>query len=137
MLRAVEDQVPMERFLAIVKIPNGKAETIRDVIDKEPTALDLYYDNIIASGFDGASNMTGNAGGMRKKLSEKVSKEVLDIHFNILSLAAASFRNRNQIVKRFFHVVNNIYKPFSNSPKKENILHEIQTITNDAILKIP
>ncbi|BFZ04961.1 hypothetical protein BsWGS_08000 [Bradybaena similaris] len=139
MFRVMEDNVPMEKFLALVKIPNGKAETIANAIDKELTSLDLNYENIIAFGFDGASNMAGNVGGVRKKLSEKANKEVLYVHCraHILSLAAASCRNKSQKVKRFFHVLKDIYKLFSKSPKKEHILHEIQAVINDPILKIP
>lgn len=139
MFRVVEDKVPVEKFLAIVKIPNGKAETIADAIDKELVALNLHYDNIIAFGFDGASNMAGNIGGVRRKLSEKANREVIYIHCraHILSLAAASCRNKNQKVKRYFHVLKDIYKLFSKSPKKENILHEIQAVVNDPVLKIP
>lgn len=50
----------MEKLLAKVKIPKGKAEMIADAIDKELSALDLYYENIISFGFNGASNMAGN-----------------------------------------------------------------------------
>jgi len=32
MFRFVKDKVPVEKFLAIVKIPNGTAETISDAI---------------------------------------------------------------------------------------------------------
>lgn len=83
--------------------------------------------------------MAGNVGGVRRKLSEKANKEVLYIHCraHVLALAAASCRNKNQKVKRFFHVLKDIYKLFSKSPKKENILHEIQAVINDPILKIP
>lgn len=139
MFRVMEDKAPVEKFLAIVKIPDGKAETIANAIDKELTALNLDYNNIIAFGFDGASNMAGNVGGVRRKLSEKANKEVLYIHCkaHILALAAASCRNKNRKVKRFFHVLKDIYKLFSKSPKKENILHEIQAVINDPILKIP
>lgn len=139
MFRVVENQVPVEKFLTIVNIPNGKAETIADVIDKELNALNLSYDNLIAFGFDGASNMAGNAGGVRRKLSGKVNKDVLYIHCraHILLLAAASCRNKNKKVKGFFYILKDIYKLFSKSPKKENILHEIQAVINDPILKIP
>ena len=139
MFGVVEEKVPTEKFMAIIKIPDGKAGTIANAIDKELTALDLNYENTIAFGFDGASNMAGNNGGMRKKLSEKANKA------HILSLAAASCRNKNQKVKRFFHVLKDIYKLFRKSPKnfswlspkKENILHDIQAVINDPVLTIP
>jgi len=66
MFRFVEGKVLVEEFLAIVKIPNGTAETISDAIDKELTSLDLCYNNVIAFGFDGATNMAGNVGGVRR-----------------------------------------------------------------------
>lgn len=52
MFLAMEDKVPKEKFLAIVKISNGEVKTIVD-------AIDLNYENIIAFGFDGASNTVG------------------------------------------------------------------------------
>jgi hypothetical protein len=80
-----------------------------------------------------------NVNGVRRKLSERTNKEVLYIHSraHILSLAAASCRNKNQKVKWVFHVVKDIYKLFSMSPKKENISHEIQVMIGDPVLKIP
>lgn len=139
MFRFVEDKVPVEKFLAIVKIPNGTAETIADAIDKELTSLDLNYSNVIAFGFDGAANMAGNVGGVRRKLSEKAKRDILYIYCkaHILSLAPASCRNKNKKVNGFFYVLKDIYKLFSKSPKRENILHEIQAVINDPILKIP
>src|SRR5678816_1762687 len=47
MFRVVEGKNPVEKFLSIAKIPNGKAETIANAIDKELTDLDLKYGNII------------------------------------------------------------------------------------------
>jgi len=63
MFRIAENKEPVEMFLAIVQIPNGKSETIA--------------------------------------------------------------------------ILKDIYKIFSKSPKKENILHEIQAVINDPVLKIP
>jgi len=125
--------------LAIVKIPNGTAETIADAIDKELTNLDLCYNNVIAFGFDGVANMAGNLGVVRRKLSEKAKRGILYIHCkaHILSLAAASCRYKNQKDRRFFFILKDIYKLFSKSPKRENNLHEIQAIINDPILEIP
>src|SRR5678816_3414686 len=92
MLRVVEDKNPVETFLSIVKIPNGKAESIANAIHKELTDLCLNYDSITTFEFDGASNIAGKVGGVRKRLSEEANKEVLYIHCktHILSLAAAS-----------------------------------------------
>lgn len=70
--RFVEDKVPVEKFLGIVKIPNGTAETIAYAINKKLTGLDLCYNNVTAFGFDGAANMDGNLDGVRRKLSEKI-----------------------------------------------------------------
>jgi len=99
----------------------------------------LNYSNVIAFGLDGAANIAGNVGGVRRKLSEKTKSDILYIHSkaHILSLAAALCRNKNKKVNRFFYVLKDIYKLFSISPKRENILHEIQVVTNDPILKIP
>ena len=51
----------------MVKIPNGKAETIANAIDKELTDLHLNYWNIIVCEYNAASNMAGNIGGVRRK----------------------------------------------------------------------
>lgn len=69
MLKVMEDKAPTVKFLAIVKIPSEKTETIVDAIDKELNALVLNYENIIVFRFDGASTMTGNVGNVRKKFS--------------------------------------------------------------------
>ncbi|KAJ8705417.1 hypothetical protein PYW08_012463 [Mythimna loreyi] len=90
MFRVMQHKVPVEKFLAIVKIADEKAKTIANAIGKELTALNLNYKDIIAFGFDGASNMAGNVGGVRKKLSEKA--------------------NKNKKVMRYFHILKDIYK---------------------------
>jgi len=36
-----------------------------------------------------------------------------------------------------FHVLKDIYKLFHQSPKREEILHRVQAIKNDPVLKIP
>lgn len=53
-----------------------------------------------------------------------------------MSVAAASCRNKTQKVKRLFHVLKDIWELFNKSPKRENILHEIQALINDPILNI-
>lgn len=93
----MENKVPVEIFLAIVRILNGKAETITDIIDNEPNAFDLFYDTIIAFGFDGTSNIASIV-GVWKKFSEKANKDVLYIHcivYIILLLAATSCKNQS------------------------------------------
>ncbi|VVC34953.1 Ribonuclease H-like domain,HAT, C-terminal dimerisation domain [Cinara cedri] len=66
--------------------------------------------------------MSGNKGGVRRFISEKAGWEIPYIHCraHILSLA-----------------LTNIYKLFHQSPKREEMLHKVQVILNDPILKIP
>ena len=46
-------------------------------------------------------------------------------------------RNKFPKIKRVFNVLKDIYKLFHQSPKREEMLHRVQTIINDPILKIP
>lgn len=138
-VRFVKNNQPVERFLNIVALSDTKAQTIIDAISNELTKHNLSYDNIIACGFDGASNMSGNKGGVRRFVSDKVGREVPYIHCraHVLSLALTSMRNKFPKIKRVFHVLKDIYKLFHQSPKREELLHKIQAILNDPILKIP
>jgi len=65
--------------------------------------------------------MAGNVGGVIRKLLEKAKRDIFYMHckVHILSLAAASCRNLNQKVKRFFYVLKDFYKLFSKSPKRK------------------
>lgn len=100
--------------MAMAKTPNGMEETTEDTIGKETTTLDLKYDNIIgqtiAFGFDEAFSLVRNEGNMRKKFSETTNREVLYIHCkgNTLSLDTASCKNKNQMIKKIFHVLKGI-----------------------------
>uniref|UniRef100_A0A2S2PJ55 Zinc finger protein n=1 Tax=Schizaphis graminum TaxID=13262 RepID=A0A2S2PJ55_SCHGA len=138
-VRFVKNNQPVERFLNIVALSDTKAQTIIDAISNELTKHNLSYDNIIACGFDGASNMSGNKGGVRRFVSDKAGREVPYIHCraHVLSLALTSMRNKFPKIKRVFHVLKDIYKLFHQSPKREELLHKIQAILNDPILKIP
>ena len=63
--------------MTIIKIPNGKVETIANAEDKELTAVGLNYENITAFGFDGTSNMAGNIGGVKNALRESKQRSSL------------------------------------------------------------
>ncbi|KAF0753047.1 zinc finger protein 862-like [Aphis craccivora] len=86
-----------------------------------------------------AANMSGNKIGVRRLISEKAGREVPYIHcrVHLLSLALTSMRNKFPKIKRIFHVLKDIYKLFQQSPKREEMLHRVQTIINDPILKVP
>lgn len=77
MFRFMKYKVPMEELWAIVKIPNGKAEIIADAIDKEMTAFHLHDENIIAFGFDDASNMVANGGVIKKAFRKAKQRSYL------------------------------------------------------------
>jgi len=83
--------------------------------------------------------MSGNKIGVRRLISEKAGREVPYIHcrVHLLSLALTSMRNKFPKIKRVFHVLKDIYKLFQQSPKREEMLHRVQTIINDPILKVP
>ncbi|KAL4119987.1 hypothetical protein QTP88_012737 [Uroleucon formosanum] len=83
--------------------------------------------------------MSGNKSGVRRLISEKAGREVPYIHCraHVLSFALTSMRNKFPKIKRVFHVLKDIYKLFHQSPKREEMLHRVQTIINDPILKIP
>lgn len=138
-IRFVKNNQPVEQFLGIRDLSDTKAHTIVNEISSELTKHNLSYQNIIACGFDGAANMSGNKSGVRRLISEKAGREVPYIHCraHVLSLALTSMRNKFPKIKRVFHVLKDIYKLFHQSPKREKMLHRVQTIINDPILKVP
>lgn len=75
-IRFVKNNQPVEQFLGIRDLSDSKAHTIVNEISSELTKHNLSYQNIIACGFDGAANMSGNKSGVRRLISEKVGREV-------------------------------------------------------------
>jgi len=77
----VENNQLVEQFLAIRDLSaDTKAQTTVNEISAESTKHNLSYQNIIARGFDGATNMSGNKSGVRRLISEKAAWEVPYIH---------------------------------------------------------
>lgn len=138
-IRCVRNSKPVEIFLTIVTLADTKAETVTDAICHELSKRNFCLDNLVAFGFDGAANFSGNISGVRRRISDKAQREIPYVHCraHVLSLAITSTRNKFPKIKRIFFVLKDIYKLFHKSPKREHILHSVQEVLNDPVLRIP
>ncbi|CAI6357068.1 unnamed protein product [Macrosiphum euphorbiae] len=91
-IRFVKNNQPVEQFIGIRDLSDTKAHTIVNEISSELTKHNLSYQNIIACGFDGAANMSGNKSGVRRLISEKAGREVPYIHCRAHALSLALTR---------------------------------------------
>lgn len=62
------DGVTKERFLGLVRVPNTKAQTLKDAVVNFCTEFGLNMENLRGQGYDGASNMSGHIGGLQALL---------------------------------------------------------------------
>lgn len=134
-----EDKLIKDVFLCLVELNNTDASTITETIVNELSKRNINLNRIIACAFDGAATFSGNISGVRQRLSDKVQREIPYVHCraHILALALTSARNKYPYVKRVLHVIKDIYKLFHKSSKRERMLHDVQAVLEEPILKIP
>ena len=123
-------------FLKIIKIADGKAETIEKALVAYLQECNLSICKISSFGSDGAAVMTGSVTGVATRL-KKLNPKMLSIHCinHRLALGVSQAANAIPYLIKFGEVLVSIFKFYHNSSIRQAGLEEIQTIVNDPPLR--
>ncbi|XP_071169572.1 zinc finger protein 862-like [Mytilus edulis] len=124
-------------FLGMVELPDGKAETIMNALDKFLNELQLPTEDLIGLGSDGASVMVGRKSGVAARLKQR-NPELVNVHCiaHRLALAAAQATDNIPYLKKFKDLLQQIFKFYQNSAVRMSGLKEIETILGGPQLKM-
>ncbi|XP_041377598.1 zinc finger protein 862-like [Gigantopelta aegis] len=136
--RYIKDKTPVTKFLQMIEMPDGKAETIYDRVTKFCNEIELNYkDKLVAIGSDGASVMLGKKGGVvalfKRDIPWLISNHCVA---HRLALAVSQSANRITYLKNFKATLLQLWKFYSNSSVRMAGLEEIQKVLNDPHLRL-
>ena len=131
--------LPQTRFLKVVSLQDGKAETIEQKLVEVCQTCKIPLTKIFGFGSDGASVMVGRSSGVAIRL-KKHNSEMISIHCGAHRLALASSQAAESItymyLKRFDNHLITLFYYFKNSPVREAALHQIQEIMEEPVLRL-
>ena len=129
--------LPQTRFLKVVSLQNGKADTIEQKLLEVCQTCKVSLGNVLGFGSDGASVMVGKSSGVAARLKNHNS-EMLSIHCGAHQLALASSQAAESItyLKRFDSHLITLFYYFKNNPVREAALHQIQEVMEDPVLRL-
>ncbi|CAG8533825.1 14244_t:CDS:2, partial [Cetraspora pellucida] len=120
---------PIYRFLGLILLTDGTANTIIAEINRFFQAKHISYDDLMHICTDGASTMIGSRVGVATQLKNK-NPFILEHHCISYKLALAAKDAAKQVeeFKQYKKIVHNIYSYFSRSP--ERMMHLKMTEKN-------
>ena len=131
--------VPQTRFLKVVSLLNGKAETIEQKLLEICQTCKISLMKVAGFGSDGAAVMVGKTSGVATRLKAH-NGEMISIHCGTHRLALACSQAAESItyLKRFDgHLISLFYYMyFKNSPVREAALHQIQEMMEEPVLHL-
>ena len=112
--------VPQTRFLKVVSLLNGKAETIEQKILEICQTCKISLMKVVGFGSDGAAVMVGKMSGVATQLKAH-NGELISIHCGAHRLALACSQAAESItyLKRFDGHLISLFYYFKNSPVRE------------------
>ena len=128
----------VERYFKLQQLQSTDAETVKDAIKNFIVKNGIPPGCIYWMAFDGAANMSGRTNGVQAKLKRELLGKANYIHCrsHLLNLAAANVARDVKPLQRLFSSFNSLWSFFHNSPKRHNILTEIQKVLNDPVLEL-
>lgn len=128
---------PHTRFLKVVELQNGKADTIKEKLVDVCQESGLPLSKITGFGSDGASVMVGCRTGVANRLTS-LNPEMISVHCGAhrLALAASQAASSVPYMKKFNGYLNTLFYFFKNSLLREAGLHAIQDIMEEPVLKL-
>ena len=118
---------PHEDFFGFFNIPNISAETIVTAINDVLVRLQLSLANCRGQCYDGASNMLGSKSGVAKRIQELQPKaHATHCHGHSLSLSVKDTTKNCKVISNTMDTAKEIVTLIKFSPKRENLLGEIQ-----------
>lgn len=136
--RTVSDDMKAETVLGgNVDIPNGKAQTIFEEMEKLCDEKQIDNRKKIGLGSDGARVMTGHVNGV-SALYKNVNPFLKNVHCiaHRLALVMAQAANQCEYLKKYQEIVGQIYWYFRTSGVRSSKLAQVQQILDSPQLKL-
>lgn len=126
-VRIIENHQVAEIFLGCWPIESTTAVVVTESIIKALRSHSLDPQGIVCAAFDGASNMSGQRGGVRALLAAYAPNLVfVHCRSHLLQLALVNSAANITEVKRTLALLNKLYSLFSKSPKRLLVLQATQ-----------
>ena len=135
--RWVESGVPEEHFIEIILLKKANAESIYSALVEYCREKNIQLGRHIGMGFDGAATFSGDKTGIQRRLKE-LSPHALFVHCHchVLQLASVKAANATPGIKHVYTTLMMLWKFFHYSPKRAELLNEIQKVLDLPELKI-
>jgi len=137
-IRFVEDGMAVESFLGLQQLKSTCAEGINNEILQVLNDHHIPLHKIFWMAFDGASNMSGRKNGVQALLTRNglVNGHYIHCRSHLLHLAAANAAVGFKPLQMLLSTLNSVWKFFHSSPKRHNILVDMQKILADCELQL-
>jgi hypothetical protein len=125
-------------FLGCWPLVSTKADDVHQSIVKHLATFGLSPDQLVSAAFDGASNMSGQHGGVQTLL-RRSSPSLIFVHCrsHLLQLALVKASNSSVTeIKKILASMNALYSLFSHSPLRLHILQQTETAVDGMAHKL-
>ncbi|KAJ9558445.1 hypothetical protein OSB04_013059 [Centaurea solstitialis] len=113
----------VERFLGIEHVPNTTSISLKATLDALLSRHGLSIGKLRGQGYDGASNMQGEIGGLKTLIwNENKSAHYVHCFAHQLQLTLVAMAKKNSKVSDFFFLVNNVVNVVGGSCKRRDML---------------
>ena len=135
--RSVVDGKLSSHFLKMLKIPDGKANTIVEALTKYIEDLKIPFSHVSSFGSDGAAVMIGSRSGVASQF-KALNPALINIHCicHRLALAASQAAAEVDYLKKVKEVMVSLFYFYSNSAVRAAGLEQIQELLGDPQLKV-
>ena len=125
-IRFVKGADITERLLQIVPIFDLKANALRDTLTTTLSTFGVSVTNVVAQCYDGASNMSGQYGGLQAKIKEIVGDHAVYIHCyaHVLNLVVCDSMKNNRLADNIFGTLQKLYAFIERSPERHHVYME-------------
>ena len=126
-VRYLQEKDVVEQFLGCWPLFSTKSSDIFDALIAKLHCFGLSPDKLVSVSFDGASNMSGDKGGVQR-LFKNINSTVVYVHCrsHLLQLALVNACANVPEVKRVMSVLNRLYSVFSRSYVRLGILEKME-----------
>lgn len=133
MIRQICDKKIQETFLCAVEVQSTTGENIKNTLVEKL----VESKNIVAVGFDGGANFSGNVKGVQTLLKEH-SPNLIFIHCrsHLLQLALVRAAETTPKIKKVLSTLNQLFSLFRHSHKRLTVLDEVEKLIDGVSHKL-